>query len=216
MIFLIQIDDAGSGSLLGGTIIGVLRVETNEFMYEIIPLDYYREESFQKKAYISYVIPLIKKMFKNLNVKKQEMIEICRGYMFDELSLWLENNDYKFIKTEIKDPLQTKIEDAFEKYAINLGLPKELISYTKYPFHFHRILKWVYADYPNRHLLCKTGWKSWKKYGNLEVNYNKEIIKKNNIMCLKCYKNIPPNTESTVINYKSNKLTRVFIHNQCI
>lgn len=213
---MIQIDDAGSGSLLGGTIIGVLRVETDEFLYEVIPLDYYNEKNFTTKAYIYCVISIVKKIFKKINVTRNEHLEICRGYMFDALALWLKDNGYSFVKTEIKDPLQTKIETAFEEYAISLGLPKSFISYTKYPFHFHRILKWVYADHSNRQLLCKTGWKSWRKYGDLEVNYSKELIKKNSLMCLKCYKNIPKNTEGTVIMYYSNKLTKVFIHNHCL
>ncbi|SNR88437.1 hypothetical protein SAMN05446037_1001220 [Anaerovirgula multivorans] len=213
---MIQIDDAGSGSLLGGTIIGVLRTETGEFTYEIIPLKFYRNQNFENKAYIQYVIPIVKKMLKKLRVNKNEGIEICRGYMFDALALWLEDHGYHFIKTEIKDPLQTKIEKTFEEYTIDLGLPKSFITYTKYPFHFHRILKWVYADHPKRHLLCKTGWKSWKKYGNLEVQHNRELIRKNDLMCLKCYKNIPQDTEGIAITYTSNKLTKVFVHNSCI
>lgn len=213
---MIQIDDAGSGSLLGGTVIGVLRVETNEFVHKIIPLELYRDKYFENKAYIQYVIPIVKAMLETLQVSKGEYIEICRGYMFDALALWLEEHGYNYAKAEIKDPLQSEIEKAFEEYTIDLGLPKSFITYTKYPFHFHRILKWVYADYQNRHSLCKTGWKSWKKYGNLKLEYSNELIKKNNLMCLKCYENIPQDTEGTAITYTSNKLTKVFVHNTCI
>ncbi|AKL95404.1 hypothetical protein CACET_c19560 [Clostridium aceticum] len=213
---MIQIDDAGSGSLLGGTVIGVIRTETSEFQYDVIPLEYYKGENFDNKSYINYVVTIVEEIFQNLHVKKEEEIEICRGYMFDVLDLWLSENGYKFTRTEIKEPLQSKIETAFEGYAIQLGLPQKFISYTKYPFHFHRILKWVYADYENRSLLCKTGWKSWKKFGNLSIEYNKESIKSNNIICLKCYEVIPKNTTVTAITYYSNKLHKVFVHNECI
>ncbi|SDK48181.1 hypothetical protein [Natronincola ferrireducens] len=213
---MIQIDDAGSGSLLGGTIIGVLRVETNEYYYDVIPLEYYKDKNFENKIYINYVVTIVENIFKKLNVDKTEVIEICRGYMFDALSVWLKKHNYNYIKTKIKNPLQTKIEKTFENYTVHLGLPKSFISYTKYPFHFHRILKWIYADYNNRSLLCKTGWKSWKKYGNLEVQHTQELIKNNNLMCLKCYEVIPKNTAGTAITYYSNKLTKVFVHNECV
>ncbi|SES69199.1 hypothetical protein SAMN05660297_00265 [Natronincola peptidivorans] len=213
---MIQIDDAGSGSLLGGTIIGALRVETNEYYHSVIPLDYYKGENFQKKAYIHYVISIVEDLLNKLKVDKNEPIEVCRGYMFDASTIWLRENNYNYVKTVIKDPLQTKIEQSFEEYAIGLGLPKMFISYTKYPFHFHRILKWVYADYPNRSILCKTGWKSWKKHGNLKLQYSSEVIKTKNLICLKCYNIIPHKSIGKVITFYSNRKTKVFIHPTCI
>ena len=36
---MIQIDDAGSGSFVGGTCIGFYRPETNEYFFEIIPVE---------------------------------------------------------------------------------------------------------------------------------------------------------------------------------
>ena len=35
---MIHIDDAGSGSLIGGTCIGILRTNDNAYYYEIIPI----------------------------------------------------------------------------------------------------------------------------------------------------------------------------------
>lgn len=213
---MVQIDDSGSGSLLGGTIIGVLRTETNEYQYKIIPLKYYQGENFDKKEYIHYVVTIVQDIFQQFNVSKQEKIEVCRGYMFEELKRWLKENQYNFRSTKIDDPLQTKIEKSFEDYAISLGLPQSFITYTKYPFHFHRILKWVYADYENRSILCKTGWKSWKKYGNLQIKYDKEIIKNKNLMCLKCHEIIPQNSVASVKIFHSNRLNKIFLHEDCI
>ncbi|MDR5658141.1 hypothetical protein RH915_01430 [Serpentinicella sp. ANB-PHB4] len=213
---MIQIDDAGSGSLLGGTIIGVLRVETKEYEYEIIPLKLYSGENFEKKVYIDYVTKIIENIFKKMGVTKDERIEVCRGYMFDKLKLWFDKNNYNYFSTEIKEPLQSIIEKSFEDYAIKLGLPSSFITYTKYPFHFHRILKWVYADYKTRSKLCKEGWKSWKKYSNLEVAFNYEVVKSKNLLCLKCNQPIPYNSTVTVKMYTSNKLNKIYLHNNCI
>ena len=213
---MIQIDDAGSGSLLGGTIIGVLRVETNEFRYKVIPLNYYQPKAFQEKKYIQHVVEIVDSIFRDLNVDSQELIQVCRGYMFDELNKWLKTNGYNFVNTQIEDPLQNIIEKTFENYAVDLGLPKDFITYTKYPFHFHRILKWVYADFDNRSILCKTGWKSWMKYSNLKLHRSQEKVKNKDLTCLKCNGIIPCNELASVIKFYSNRSYKVFLHSECM
>jgi hypothetical protein len=212
---MIQIDDAGSGSLIGGTCIGALRQETNEFYYEIVPVKYYNKENFKKKSYIYYTTDVIKNSLKKLNVDKTEPIYICQGYMFEDAAKYLKENNYNYYSSKIEDPLQTIIERTFEEYAISLGLPKDFILYTKYPFHFHRLLKWVYADYSNRITVCKTGWKSWEKYSNLKTNVYNDKVLKSNFICLKCGIKIPNNSEVKVICFNSNQAHRVFIHKRC-
>ena len=46
---MIYIDDAGSGSLIGGTGIGILNTKNNKYYFDIIPLKYYQTELFQKR-----------------------------------------------------------------------------------------------------------------------------------------------------------------------
>lgn len=212
---MIQIDDAGSGSLIGGTIIGAMRLDTKEYYYKIIPLELYNHKNFKQKKYLDYVVEITINLFNLLNVPKDEEILVCRGYMFDNLRKWLINNDFNFTNTKIKDPLQSKIEKSFEEYSLSLGFPQEFISYTKYPFHFHRILKWVYADYDNRKKLCKIGWKSWQKYKNLKLDITYEKMKKNNYVCLKCNETIDKNSKVKIINYTSNKPNKIILHSRC-
>lgn len=216
MINLIQIDDAGSGSLLGGTIIGVLRVESQEYMYRVIPLQLYQGDAFQNKSYIHYVVTIVEELFKELKVSKEEEINVCRGYMFDSLKEWFKINNYNYLSTKIQDPLQTLVEKTFDDYAINLGLPTTYINYTKYPFHFHRILKWVYADYEGRSKLCKTGWKSWNKYKDLMISIKEENIKNKDWSCLRCNKPIPRNSVAAVKSYTTNRHYKIYLHQDCI
>ncbi len=213
---MIQIDDAGSGSLLGGTIIGVLRVESNEYQYEIIPLSYYQPKAFKEKKYLSYVVDIVSRIFLELKVPKEEQVQVCRGYMFEELNKWFKSNGYNYISTQINEPLQTIIERTFEDYAIELGLPRDFITYTKFPFHFHRILKWVFADFEARSVLCKTGWRSWMKYSSLQLYIGQEKVRHKDLTCLKCNGIIPCNTLASVIKFYSNRSHKVFLHNECL
>ncbi|KNF07439.1 hypothetical protein CLPU_17c00640 [Gottschalkia purinilytica] len=212
---MIQIDDAGSGSLIGGTCIGAIRVETEEYYYEIIPLEFYSIENFNKKLYLDYVVDIIKKLLYKLKADKNEPIYICRGYMFDKARKWLLDKNYNFESVKIVEPLQSKIEKSFEEYSISLGLFETFIRYTKYPFHFHRILKWVYADYENRSNLCKAGWKSWQKYGNLQTKSSESFLKKSNYICLKCGKAIADNSKVKIISYYSDRCNSVYLHHKC-
>jgi len=212
---VIQIDDAGSGSLVGGTCIGAMRVETGEFFYDIIPIEYYNETNFKNKLYLNIACDISIDLLKKLNVDKKEKILICRGYMFDVFKKWLIDEGYNFESAVIKDPLQYKIEKTFESYASSLGLPDKFLKYTKYPFHFHRLLRWVYADYKNRSLLCKRGWNSWKQYGSLNINISYKIIQDTkNYYCLKCGKDIQPGFVK-VIEYVSNYPNTIYIHTNC-
>jgi hypothetical protein len=212
---MIQIDDAGSGSLVGGTCIGVLRKETGEYYYEIIPVHLFNETNFKNKMYIYYTTEIVKHAFKNLSVKEREQIYICQGYMFDDARKFLAQTKYKFKSSKIEEPLQSRIEKTFEDYAISLGLPRDFITYTKYPFHFHRLLKWVYADYDNRIMLCKTGWKSWHKYSNIDVEEYYDKLLKSNFICLKCGRKIADNSSVKVIKFFSNRDNYVYVHKHC-
>lgn len=212
---MIQIDDAGSGSLIGGTIIGAMRCETKEYHYKLIPLELYNYENFKQKKYLDSVIDITKDLIDLLDISKDEEILVCRGYMFDNLRKWLKENNYTFTSTKINNPLQDVIEKSFEDYTLSLGFPKKIISYTKYPFHFHRILKWIYADYDNRKNLCKEGWKSWQKYKNIDLKITYDVIKKSNYLCLKCNKIIDKNTKVKIINYRSNHPGKIILHQKC-
>ncbi|QEK12189.1 hypothetical protein FQB35_07270 [Crassaminicella thermophila] len=212
---MIQIDDSGSGSLIGGTCIGAMRKETEEYVYDIIPLEYYHSDNFEKKLYLDVVVDITNSLLQKLKVSKHEKIEVCRGYMFDKLRLFLKENKYNFSSTTIGEPLQSRIENTFEEYSISLGLPNEFLSYTKYPFHFHRLLRWVYADYNNRFPLCKTGWKSWKKYGNIKLKVETTYIKHSKYKCLKCWNKIENESYVKVLKYYSNKPNIIYLHLDC-
>jgi hypothetical protein len=98
---MIQIDDAGSGSFIGGTCIGVYRPETNDYYSDIIPVELYNKENFKKKLYLDEVVCIVSKAFNTLGVSNKECIEICRGYMFDKLKQWLDKNNYTWYSTQI-------------------------------------------------------------------------------------------------------------------
>ena len=212
---MIQIDDAGSGSLLGGTCIGVLRVDTGEYQCGIIPVELYKPENFKKKIYLEKVVEIVRNAFITLKPGENEKIYVCRGYMFDRLKDWLSLSSYNWESSVIRDPLQTIVEKSFENYAMSLGLPSQYIRYTKYPFHFHRLLKWVYVDYEARKGLCKQGWSSWQKYGNLERKIYTGKAPSSKYCCLICGNKIDKGDNVRVVQYITTTLNKAYTHADC-
>lgn len=212
---MIQIDDAGSGSFVGGTCIGLYRPETNEYYFDIIPVKLYNSENFKKKLYLDEVVNIVSTAFHQLNVSRNETIEICRGYMFEKLKIWLDENNYTWYRTQITGDLQYIVEKNFELYAIELGLHEHYIKYTRYPFHFHKLLRWVYADFENRIGLCKVGWKCWEKIKGKQPEIVYETVDMPNLFCLKCGRDIKLKSIAKVLRYVSNKENYVYLHTNC-
>lgn len=212
---MIQIDDAGSGSFVGGTCIGVYRPETNEYFFEIIPVELYKKENFKDKHYLDEVVKISIEAFKALNVHKNETIEICRGYMFEKLREWLDANGFCWYTTQISGRIQEIVEKNYLLYTIRLGVPEAYLKYTKYPFHFHKLLRWVYADFENRINCCKTGWKSWNKFESIKPDVRDDTMNLSHIYCLKCGKYIKKGSKIKVMSFNSNKMNYVYLHNKC-
>lgn len=212
---MLQIDDAGSGSFVGGTCIGVYRPETNDYYFDIIPVELYNKENFKKKLYLDEVVKIVAVAFKNFAPTKSETIEICRGYMFERLKGWLEEYGYTWYCTQITGRIQEIVENNFELYTERLGLPWQYIKYTRYPFHFHKLLRWVYADYENRINLCKVGWQSWQRLEGMMPEVSYAIIRSAAYLCLKCGKRINPGSEVKILRYISNRENFVYMHSNC-
>lgn len=212
---MIQIDDAGSGSFVGGTCIGVYRPETNEYFFDIIPVELYNLDNFKEKLYLDCVVDIVINAFEALNVTRYDTIEICRGYMFEKLKIWLTQEGFCWYTTQITGRIQEIVEKNFELYSIKLGLPKEYIKYTRYPFHFHKLLRWVYSDFDNRIGLCKVGWRSWQKLKDNKpvISYNQ--MQQTNFYCLKCGKRIKKGSRVAILEFVSNKNNYVYLHSGC-
>ena len=212
---MLQIDDAGSGSFVGGTCIGFYRPETNEYYFDIIPVDLYNKENFKKKLYLDEVVKIAVTAFKNFSPAKSETIEICRGYMFEHLKSWLDDNGYTWYCTQITGRIQEVVEKNFELYTERLGLPWQYIKYTKYPFHFHKLLRWVYADYNNRIHLCKVGWQSWQRLEGVVPQISFASMYSPSCYCLKCGRHINPRSRIKILRYTSNRENYVYLHADC-
>jgi hypothetical protein len=170
----IQIDDQGWGTPVGGVGIIVLRKETQEIYYDIVPIGHFNLETFKKKTYMNSARDIVEQGFRKLKVPIDEEIEICSGCIHDRTSEWLKNEGYEFTVMKINGNAQRKGEGMFIEYLRGLGVPNPpaIVEETvdEYKAQFFYIMDWVRKDPEARKPLCKTGWKYFIKFFNNKNN----------------------------------------------
>ena len=62
----IIIDDAGSGDLLFGVVIGAYRSENKEFKYGVVNVQYFQSPNFRKKTYLKKASKIIFQLLNRL------------------------------------------------------------------------------------------------------------------------------------------------------
>ena len=63
---------------MGGTCIGILRVETGEYMFGIVPVELYKPRCLRKRV-PGKVVHIVRDAFSTMNPGKKEKIFVCRG-----------------------------------------------------------------------------------------------------------------------------------------
>ncbi|NJD76842.1 MAG: hypothetical protein FIB08_07075 [Candidatus Methanoperedens sp.] len=164
----IQIDDQGWGMPVGGVGIIVLRKETGEVHYDIVPIKNFNLENFKKKKYLDSAKEIVEKGLNILKVGKNEEIEICSGSIHDKSTQWLKDEGYKFTVMKIDGQAQQIGERLFTEYLQRLGVPRPppIVEETveEYKAQFFYLMDWVREDLAGRTQFCKTGWKFFIKF----------------------------------------------------
>ncbi len=164
----IQIDDQGWGTPVGGVGIIVVRKETEEIHYDVVPIEHFNIEKFKKKTYLDAAKNIVEQGFSRLKVPKDEEIEICSGCIHDRTAQWLKTEGYKFTVTKVDGIAQHRGEELFIEYLRQLGVPNPppIIEETvdEYKAQFFYLMDWVRKDPEKKKLLCKTGWKYFIKF----------------------------------------------------
>jgi len=170
----IQVDDQGWGTPIGGVGIIVVRKETFEIHYDIVPIECFNLEMFKKKAYLEKAKNIVEEGINKFDVGKDEEIEICSGCIHDKTAHWLKDEGYKFTVRKIDGIAQQKGEEMFVEYLRKLGAPDPptIVEGTvdEYKAQFFYLMDWVREDPVGRAHFCKTGWKYFKKFYKIKRN----------------------------------------------
>ncbi len=158
---VVEVDDSGWGDLIGGVIIVMRRVETNEKFVDEIPLELFQGEEFKYKTYLRYATQISLEGLDELEVLKSEPIHICTGYIFKSAKEILEELGYTVKEVKIIGETQKLAEEEFFKSLEKrgIGITEKLRDIRSFP----KFLQWVHEDLETREKYVKTGWKKWKE-----------------------------------------------------
>jgi len=118
----IIVDDAGSGDLLFGVVIGVYREETSEFKYDLIDVRFY-QELFCEKTYLQEASRVTSQLVAALKVKPDEEIHVCQGCIFDVAVADLQKvyGEERVSRVKVTGEAQRLVEIAYLDEIRNLG-----------------------------------------------------------------------------------------------
>jgi CxxC-x17-CxxC domain-containing protein len=171
------VDDAGSGDLLFGVVVGAYREETGEFKYDLIDVRFY-QEIFREKEYLQESSRIVSKLVSTFNLKPDEAVHICQGCIFDvaaeELRKTYGEDRVKRIKV-IGEP-QRLVEIAYLDEIRNLGYEPLAERDEKRGKSFFHMMRWL-KDNPEMLRYAKTGWPRLKNYHLFERFHPKPVYK---------------------------------------
>ncbi|MFA5363599.1 MAG: hypothetical protein WC325_00260 [Candidatus Bathyarchaeia archaeon] len=161
----IIMDDAGSGDLLYGVVIGAYHDSGNAFKYEIIDVKYFKSEFFSQKAYLKQCTKIVTKLLDQLKPAPEEEIHMCRGYIFDD-AFEVAKKKYgeeRVKRIKVEGEAQDLIETAYLDEIRNLGYEPLENRETQMARSFFHMMDWL-KENPSMMKYAKTGWPRLQRY----------------------------------------------------
>jgi hypothetical protein len=177
MHLTIVVDDAGTGDLLFGVVIGAFRCETREFTYDVVDVRYFRYPLFQSKEYLEQTSEVVLKLLAKLRLRKDEQIQICRGYVFDEAVNRLKDlySGHQIERVVVTGEPQRLTEIAYLDEIRNLGYEPVKERDEKKAKSFFHMMNWL-KNNPEKLAYAKTGWPRLQRYRLFRVYCRKRSI----------------------------------------
>jgi CxxC-x17-CxxC domain-containing protein len=158
------IDDAGSGDLLFGVVIGIYREETGEFKYDLIDVKFY-QDIFCSKEYLQEASRVTSQLIEKMKVKPDEPIHVCQGCIFDVAVADLQKvyGEDRVCRVRVTGEAQRLVEIAYLDEIRNLGYEPLAEREEKRAKSFFHMMRWLKV-HPLMLRYAKTGLPRLKRY----------------------------------------------------
>jgi ABC-type oligopeptide transport system ATPase subunit len=180
---IIEIDDAGTGDIVGDAFIGLHDTSSGEIIFRGIPVGLYNEENRNEDRPKKEILKAVKDGLKSLNFNNAEdQILLCRGNCFDLVREWFEEEEINYIPAVVEGTLQDAVEARFFSHLRKLGVHTH-IDVNDYKGRFFKLFNWVARDFPNRKNFVKSGFPAWQKRWKkrAQKRYNSKIKQRSKI-----------------------------------
>jgi CxxC-x17-CxxC domain-containing protein len=158
------VDDAGSGDLLFGVVVGAYHVPTGDFKYDLIDVRFY-QDIFREKEYLQESSRVVSNLVSRFNLTPEEEIHICQGCIFDVAAEELQKvyGENRIKRIHVDGEAQRLVEIAYLDEIRNLGYEPLAERDEKRGKSFFHMMRWL-KDNPAMLRYAKTGWPRLKNY----------------------------------------------------
>ena len=179
----IIVDDAGSGDLLFGVVVGAYREETGEFKYGLIDVKFY-QDLFCEKEYLAEASRIVSQLVAALTAKPEEAIHVCQGCIFDTAVAELKKayGEETVSRVRVTGEAQRLTEIAYLDEIRNLGYEPLEEREAKRAKSFFHMMRWLKAK-PDMLRYAKTGWPRLKHYSLFAPFHQEEAY---SAVCSEC------------------------------
>jgi len=174
----IEIDDSGTGDILGPSYLGLRRIETDEIeILSVTGVKYILQKSFLEMTIHG---------LNELRYQGSEPIHLCKGSVFDLVREWLSQEKYLFKNASIEGRLQDALEERYNNYLEDVGVDLYKLRINEHQLHSNKALyyekriricmEWVVEDFWERQIHIRDrdmDSKMFNKVIKLKEIYNK-------------------------------------------
>jgi hypothetical protein len=169
---MILIDASGWSDLLLGVVICALKPPHPMVLERRIPVSSFQPPNFRNKKYLDDAVKIADEIVAVMQPDSETCFRVCSEYVLSSVIEHLQNKGFKVEKVESTGEFKQSVEDAYVRWCVEKGVPRELLENSR---RFWTFLEWVAQSPHLREGLVKTGWASWEK------KWRDEIFKKQKI-----------------------------------
>lgn len=159
----IEIDDAGTGDLVGDAFIGLRDANTGRTIFRSVPVGLYNEENKGDDQPKKRILKVILDGLRAFNHNEGDRILLCRGNCFDLVREHFNENEIYYEPAVVEGELQDAVEGRFIQHLRKLGVRSPNLTTDSGIKRYFILFNWVCKDFPNRERYVKTGFPAWKK-----------------------------------------------------
>ncbi len=159
----IEIDDAGTGDLVGDAFIGFRDTENGKIIFKSVPVELYNKVNKDNDRPKKHIVKIVIKALRDLNHRKGDRILLCRGSCFDLVREYFKKNNIYYEPAVIEGVLQDAVEGRFIQHLRKFGISSSKLTKESGIQRYFILFNWVCRDFPNRERFVKRGFPSWKK-----------------------------------------------------
>jgi hypothetical protein len=159
----IEIDDAGTGDLVGDAFIGFHDTETGKIIFQSIPVGLYNGSNKDEDRPKKHIVKIVLKALRKLKHGKDDRILLCRGNCFDLVREYFDEHEIYYEPAIVEGKLQDAVENRYLQHLRKIGVSSHNLTTESGAQRYFILFNWVCRDFPNRERFVKTGFPSWEK-----------------------------------------------------